>query len=307
MSGFIISCSEKRQEPLKLGTTVWVGYEPLYLGREHGFIDKQQFNLVEYLSASQVIQSFRNETIDIAALTMDEVLILADKGIEVIVILVMDTSNGGDVIMAQNKYTSFSELKGKRVGYENTALGAYVLSRALKKNNLNSSDIFLVPMNVNETERALKNSEVEAVVTFEPARTRLIENNYKEVFSSREIPNEIFDVLVVRKELLDENYGRLKDLVSGWFKSLEYFNEHEVESLNFMNQRLKLPDAGLKTAFNGIVFPSKSDNLIFLGDKNKSGTLSENTRRLLSNMMQNKLIKNSIDTEHLFDSNYLND
>jgi len=111
ISIFLMSCSKNEKELLKVGTTLWPGYEPLYLGREKGFLSRENVHLVEYLSASQVIQAYRNNAIDVAALTMDEVLILASEGFEPVVILVLDSSYGGDAIISKSKYHSLSEEK----------------------------------------------------------------------------------------------------------------------------------------------------------------------------------------------------
>ena len=66
------------ESPILLGTNVWPGYEPLYLARSLGYWDDSSVKLVEYSSASQVIRAFRNDAIHIAALTLDEVLLLKE-------------------------------------------------------------------------------------------------------------------------------------------------------------------------------------------------------------------------------------
>ena len=303
----LTSCAVEKQEPVNLGTVVWVGYEPLYLGREKGFINKKEVKLVEFLSASQVLRAYRNGLIDVAALTLDEVMILLDEGFDPSIFLVMDVSNGADVILVQKKYTSFRQLKGKRIGYENTAVGAYILSRALKINNLESKDIELVSMGVNETENALINNLVDAVVTFEPIKSKLLEHGYNEVFSSREIPDEVIDVLVVRKDKLPHKKYVLKNLVNGWFKAVKYIETNKEESLTIMNKRLKLSDSMIKNAFDGVRYPARNENLLFLSkDKNKS-ILLNSVEKVAAEIYQMKLIKNKVDITTKFENEFLLD
>lgn len=300
----LISCS-KENELLKIGATVWPGYEPLYLARETGFIEKNQFHMVEYLSASQVMQSYRNDVIDIAALTMDEVLVLIGEGFDPVVILVLDSSFGADAIIAKPKYKNIVDLKNKRIGYEGTALGAYVLSRALHKNNLKADDVELVLMNVNETERELKRGGVEAVVTFEPSRSRLLESGYREIFNSKEIPNEIVDVLVVKREVANKNKKQLKNLVNGWFKSVEYMNYDKKKSMAIINRRLKLSEEGLAKAFDDIVFPNRNENLAMLGNDDAKGSLIGVTHKIIKNMRQLKLLDGGVVLDGVFDSKFI--
>ncbi|MDH5518266.1 MAG: ABC transporter substrate-binding protein [Gammaproteobacteria bacterium] len=299
------SCTEQRTAPLKLGTTVWVGYEPLYLAREKKYINDQEIKLVELLSATQVMNAYRNKTIDMAALTMDEVLILAEEGFDPVVFLVLDSSNGGDAIIANKQYKSFDELKSKKIGYENTAVGAYLLSRALDINSMTSGDVGLVAMNVNETESALVNKQVDAVVTFEPAKSRLLENGFVKVFSSKEVPNEIIDVLIIRKDLISKNKGHLNNLVDAWFKSLAYYKDNEIDSLRIMNQRLKLSEQRIVKAFEGVVFPQRAENLRFFENDESVPAITSIAVRVSSQMKKNKLLKNDISVFDMYDSSFL--
>ncbi len=83
----LAGCGVEPAPPLRIGTNVWSGYEPLYLARELGYLDPRSVHLVEYPSASEVIRAFRNQAIEAAALTFDEVLLLTQDGFEPRVVL----------------------------------------------------------------------------------------------------------------------------------------------------------------------------------------------------------------------------
>lgn len=179
---------------IRIGTNVWPGYEPFYLARELGFYESDAIKLVEYPSASEVLRAFRNQSIEAAALTLDEVLSLNQAGIPVSVILILDISNGGDTIISQPEVKSFEELKGKNIAVETGALGAYMISRALEINQFSLSDVNIKHIDVDGHEEAYNTRKVDAVVTFEPVRTKLLAKGGHELFTSKQIPNEIIDV-----------------------------------------------------------------------------------------------------------------
>jgi len=60
-------CNHAPGTPMRLGTNVWPGYEPLYLAREFGYIDREDVQLVELNSATQVMRAFRNGALEAAA------------------------------------------------------------------------------------------------------------------------------------------------------------------------------------------------------------------------------------------------
>jgi NitT/TauT family transport system substrate-binding protein len=184
----LAGCTDSTEQSLRLGTNVWPGYEPLYLARHRGDLTKDKVHLVEFSSSSQTIQAYRNNLIDAAALTLDEVLLLLESGETPKIILVMDISNGGDVIIGQSDMTSLADIKGKNVGVENGALGAYMIARALEIAGLDRKSINIVPLDVNEQKKAFLQHKIDAVVTFDPVSSNLIKSGGQLLFDSSQLP-----------------------------------------------------------------------------------------------------------------------
>lgn len=124
MALLLLSCGPAPEPLLRIGTNTWPGYEPLYLARSLGYYEGSPITLVELTSASEVIHALRSGTLEGAALTLDEVLTLLDDGFDLKVVLVMDFSNGGDVLLAKPGIDSTADLRGKRIAVEYTAVGA---------------------------------------------------------------------------------------------------------------------------------------------------------------------------------------
>ncbi len=117
------SCSERAVEPLRIASSPWPGYEPIYLARELGYLPPAQATIYELPSSDITLESFRNRSADIATLTLDETLELMHGGVKLRVLLVMDGSNGADAVMVSPKIKKLSDLKGKRIAIENITLG----------------------------------------------------------------------------------------------------------------------------------------------------------------------------------------
>ncbi len=253
------------RQPLVVGTNVWPGYEPLYLARTLKFFGASGIKFAEYSSATQVLRAFRNGAIQVAALTLDEALLLRESGIDVCVILVTDISNGGDAILVAPGIDGLKHLKGKRIAVENTALGAYVLARALQRAEISLADITVVSREIDEHESAVAGKDVDAVVTFEPVRSRLLAQGMTEVFDSSMIPGEIVDVLVVRRETLTSRSDQLTLLLEGWFKALRYFEEQPASAAKHMAPRLQMGPNEVLASYQGLLLPGFEENMRALG------------------------------------------
>ncbi len=287
-----------KSQSLRLGTNVWLGYEPLYLARNLGHYDDRSVRLVEYSSASQVIRAFRNNDIEVAALTLDEVLLLKENSYDVRVILVTDFSHGGDVILGNSEIVKLTDLRGRSVGVENTALGAYVLTRALQSVGMSVADVNVVPVEVDEHERAFVDGDVEAVVTFDPIRSRLIADGANPLFDSTQIPGEIVDVLVVRGSTIENDADNLSILLQGWFLALQHLREQPMNASKQMADRLLLEPPDILASFAGLKFPDLDENITFLSGARPQ--LVETAERLAKLMMEKRLLEKQIDVSQLF-------
>ncbi|HHG74598.1 MAG TPA: hypothetical protein ENK22_06100 [Persephonella sp.] len=303
---FIIlaSCLFEDKDYLKIGTNVWPGYEPLYLARELGYFKNVPVHLVEYSSASQVLRAYRNKMINGAALTLDETLLLKDYGFDPVIVLVMDISNGADVIIAREGINSVKDLKGKKVGVENTALGAYVLTRALEKAGLSVSDLEIIPLEVDEHYIWFKKGKVDAVVTFEPVKSKLLAIGGKVIFDSSQIPGEIVDVLVVERSYLNENPDVVRNLISGWFRAVEYMKKNKQEAYKIIVKREKISLKELENAYKGMIIPDKKMNSELIYSKNPK--LKKVALRLIKIMQEKKILSSEkFDLDRMFYNEYL--
>ena len=108
----LIGCTRGPEPVLRIGTNVWIGCEPLYLARELGRLDPNAVQLVEYPSASEVHRAYRNQAIDGMVISLDELLGLAADGLQPRIILVVDVSNGADVVVGRRGMRTMRDLKG---------------------------------------------------------------------------------------------------------------------------------------------------------------------------------------------------
>jgi len=292
------ACSDQGPEkPIRIGTNVWPGYEPLYLARDTQLFDKTKVQLVEYPSASGVIRALKSRSIEAAALTLDEVLVLLQHQIPVQVVLVMDISVGGDVIIAKPHIESFRDLVGKRVGVEGSALGAYVLSRALEINDMNIEDVSIIQLEADEHERSYTSAKVDAVVTFEPTRTTLINAGGHEVFTSREIPNEVVDVLVIHKDAIKASPDHVRHITKGWFDALKRLENDPQTSATIIAQRLGITPEEVLASFDGLHLPNARENKVLLDGENPQ--LKAVALMLATTMRERDLLNGDVDVETL--------
>lgn len=287
---------------LRIGTTLWPGYEPLYLA-EHIDAYQQNARIINYPSTSEVLRAFKNKALEAAALTLDEVAALVEQEIPISVILVCDISDGADVIMAHPSIGNMQDLKGKRVAVESTAVGAYVLSRALEVHNIGFTDITLVNAENSDHFTTYKNNEADAVVTYEPVRTRLLRAGANEIFNTKEIPGEVVDVLVVHNDYLESHKKSILDMTSAWFKALDFMQDNPKAAYSYIASRHKITSQEVEASFDGLKLPDLKENKQLLSGKYPP--LQTTLDKLAILMKEGGILISNIDTNGVITPEFL--
>ncbi len=301
LSLLISACSPAPEPPLRIGTNVWPGYEPLYLARSLGLYQGTSVKLVEMTSASDVIHALRSGTLEGAALTLDETLNILDDDFDLRVILVMDYSHGGDVLVARPGIAALADLRDKRIAVEQTAVGALVLDGALNAAGLSVSDIDIVYCAADEHLDCYWS--VDALVTFEPNKTKLLKQGAWQLFDSSRTPGRIMGVLVVRAESLDTHPRSLRQLLSGYFEAREYLSTVPEDAARRMAPRMNLSPAEVLASFKGLRLPGLDENRNLLnGNPPPLQVMATGLGRF---MLERKLLRNPLTFVDLVNSDFL--
>ncbi|MEO6746900.1 MAG: ABC transporter substrate-binding protein [Caldimonas sp.] len=290
-------CMREPDSPLRIGTNVWIGSEPLYLARELGKLDPAAVQLVEYPSASEVLRAFRNQAIDGMVISLDELFGLAVDGLQPRVVLVVDVSHGADVVVGRPGMRSMRDLTGKSVAVESGALGAFVLSRALAKNGMQPGDVKVVHLESNEQPNAFEKGRVDGAVTFDPYRAQFLKAGATILFDSTQIPGEIVDLVAVRQSVLDKRPEAIQALLNGWFAAIDYMQGDPKDAARRMGIRQQTSGEQFLEAQRSLHVPSRAENLKMLGGDKPE--LAVTGRQLMTLMLEAKLLRSQVEIERM--------
>ena len=289
-----------RQKPtLLVGTNNWPGYAPLYLARALGLYQGKGVDFVEYPSTSMTLKALRNGAIQAAAVTLDEALQLHELGSQFKVVLALDYSAGADAILVRPPLGSLADLKHKKIAFENSTEGGYFFARFLEKSRMLPEDFELVPLEVDEHLQAYLQGKVDGVVTMEPYKTKMIQVGARQVFSSKETPRAVMDLLVVREDWLAGDVRALQSLAEGWFEALRQLQEAPGQMAPLLGEQLDLSPKEALLALEGIQLLDQKANLeLFAGSPSPFDQAADSTNEFL---LSHQLLSRKVDLEGLTD------
>ncbi|MGM0554499.1 MAG: ABC transporter substrate-binding protein [Pseudomonadota bacterium] len=295
----LAGCSSPEEPPLRVAMIEWIGYQPLNIAHSLEALPPSEIRVARFTSNTESLRAFRNRSVDVAALTLDEALLLRADGHDIRVILLMDYSHGADTILARPGIDTLADLEGHRIGVENSAATAYLLARGLEHAELDPDAVEVVRVDAGRHAEAFRQGEVDALATFEPIRTRLLQDGAVELFDSTRIPGEIVDVLVVHRNALDQHSDHLAELVQAWFRALDHLEQEPENARAILADQTNLPLDALEVALRGVQFPSLAENCKALA--NNGQALRASARQLVELMHESQLLPGPVTLDELFE------
>jgi len=294
----------QQPEPLvRVAGITWVGYAPLFLARELGYLNHTHLRLLEFSSNSASLMALASGQVEAAALTLDEVLVAREGQVDLQVIMVFDESAGADVVMARPDITQLAQLRGRRIAVENTANGALMLSRTLDAAGLRPDDVVQVPIAGPTQVSSYAQKEVDAVISFEPFASQLARLGAVRLLDSRRFPGAIVDVLAARSSALANSPGQFGLLLAGYFQALDMLQKSPTQAADLMAPALGISTAELLAALQGVHMMNLADNRRLLGGTSPGlGPMAQSVSAL---MLRSGLLRASPGLDRLTDARFL--
>lgn len=272
------SCTRQdASETVRIAINPWPGYEFLYLAAQKGYFAAEGLDveLLELASLADVKRIFEQERADgMASTAIEAVQVASTSRGDIILVLVPDYSNGGDVIVAHDPISELADLNGKKVGVEIGLLGTYILSRAMETAGLTVDDVTEINVEQLSAEQALMSGQVDAMVTYPPFSTSILKRTgVKKIFSTVEIPEEIIDTVSIRADAMANPTLWQEKFHNAWQRASNYASENPEEAYRIMAEREGITVPEFTDALKGINILDKHDQSAILGSKKLKANL----------------------------------
>lgn len=296
-TGLLSACAS-RERPLRIASNTFPSYEIFHAAAELGILEPKKVRMIRMPSATACLHGLAAGILEGACLTLDEVITaMADK-LPLRVISVLDISMGADVLVARPDVRNVEELKGRRIGIEQTAVGAVMLDAAISSTNLDISDVELVYATVDKHQAIYEQGLVDALVTFEPVASRIVDScGAIRLFDSTNVPGKIVDVLAVTPDVALRRAEGLSHLMDSYSKTMTGLLSSDSRIRASIAHGLSIPVDELGSAYQGLHLLSRKENDAWLD--NRAEKLIRVARSLQEIMLKANLVSERVELSQL--------
>ncbi|GLS91275.1 hypothetical protein GCM10007916_23440 [Psychromonas marina] len=288
VSVFLLSACNPYDRPLTVAAAPWPNFEFLFLAKELNYLPEEQYSLFELSAASSVIQAFQAGKLDVAFLSLDEVLTLVALGIDLKIVSVIDHSMGGDALLVKPEITSLQGLKWHSVGYENKSAGALLLNEAFVISGLNNQTIQLLEVKQSEVKDVYMQEHIDGLIVREPQKQQLLALGARELLNSSQLKQRITHLMIVRSDVAKHEAIKVTQLLTQFYNARDYYLQNEKQALTTMAVRLQVFPSLLAESFKGTRFIEPKDALMHLSGTPSNIEIQANELSLF--MTQKKML-----------------
>jgi NitT/TauT family transport system substrate-binding protein len=291
---------------IKVGTSDWPGWVAWYVAEQQGFFKKYgaDVKLVWFPNYTDSISALSAGQIDANSQTWSDTMAPLAKGLPLKVVLVNDNSAGNDALLVSPKIKTFAQLKGKKIALEEFSVSHFLLVTGLSKNKITPKDVEVVNLSAGDAAAAFLADRVDAAVVWNPWVNKIqLSGKGTTLFTSKDIPGLIADLLVVQEKSLQANRKDYIGMIKAWYDTEKFIREKPDEAVKIMSKQVGLEAEEYKSFLAGTRFFDAKANAEAFGTGPKS--LIGVAPTVAKFLLENKLMEGSADFGKALDGSLL--
>ncbi|NEQ28301.1 MAG: ABC transporter substrate-binding protein, partial [Microcoleus sp. SIO2G3] len=292
-------------EPVKAasGSTLWIGYTPLYIALEKGFFKEGglEFEHKIFSSTGESIAAMAAGRLEIINLVTSEAVAFAAKGQDFRIVQVADSSVGGDGILARNSVKDIADFKGRQVAVEIGSVSHFFLLQVLQEAGLSGNDVEITNVTPDAAAAAYSSGRVDVAVTYSPflQQSNQTQKDGRIIYDSSKMPNAIMDVYLFSTPFVQEHPQAVQAFVNGIYKAQEFLKTNQDEAYAIAGKMLELQPEEVGQELKGVGLTSPEDNIKLLTDTSSDTYMGKHLESLAKFLKEQGQIPEVLTLERL--------
>ncbi|MEH2325173.1 MAG: ABC transporter substrate-binding protein [Nostoc sp.] len=294
-----------KRPPLKVEFTSFIGEHSGIIAKEKGFFKALgvDVELIYKEYAQLELANFSAGKYDGITSSLGSFITLSATNPDIQSVLIIDESTGADAVVTQSQIKTVADLKGKKLGANLGGFSEVFVTEMLKTAKLTSDNVNLVKLDALEIPQRLKNNAIQAGHTWEPHLSEAIKLGGHILFTSKQTPGLILDLIVFRGDTIRDRPEDIRAFVRGWVQGATYWEANIQEGNAIISKALKIPRNTL--SLEGVNLTDLGENKKFFQSSNPN-CIYKTAKIYADFFIRSGNVTRIPDVKSLFNSSFLN-
>jgi len=275
------SASAFADDTIRILCPTWPGFAPVHAARDLGYFKEEglEVDIKFEDDRANVMAAMARGDIDADMRTVGEHQGRPrDENTPGVIIGTIDQSLGGDGIVADATINTAADLKGKVVAAELNIPARLILQLKLKEAGLTLADLQIKDIATADTVAVFADPSITAVATYEPYMSQAVKISGREgakvLYSSKDTPGIITDIISVRRDDLAANPEKYRKFLRGVYRAIDYANKEPKKFAELVAPNFNLTGPEVEEILaGGVHYTPYEEAIEYLGPAGGTGKL----------------------------------
>jgi len=217
------------------------------------------------------------------------------------IVYISDISQEGDAIIADPKISSLKDLKDKTVSFtETNGFSHFMVVSALESAGLSEKEVRFAIVSESEVADSIKKGQISAGHVWEPSKTRAEGQGLKTVFTAKEMPGIVVDVLIFKGKTIENRRRDVEAFLRAILEALEFVRANRDEAFNIMARNTDSTFEEVKNGWDGALHPDYALNISLMQSQSRGASLHEITGKLIKFLTDRGQLVDVPDSRNIF-------
>lgn len=275
------SATALADDTIRILCPTWPGFAPVHAARDLGYFKEEglEVDIKFEDDRANVMAAMARGDIEADMRTVGEHQGRPrDENTPGVIIGTIDQSLGGDGIVSDATINTAADLKGKVVAAELNIPARLILQLKLKEAGLTLADLQIKDIATADTVAVFADPSITAVATYEPYMSQAVKISGREgskiLYSSKDTPGIITDIISVRRDDLAANPEKYRKFLRGVYRAIDYANKEPKKFAELVAPNFNLTGPEVEEILaGGVHYTPYEEAVEYLGPAGGTGKL----------------------------------
>jgi NitT/TauT family transport system substrate-binding protein len=293
---------------LKVAKYYWPGQFWIEIADEKGWFAEAGLN-VELIDTNSdwegSLTDMANGKMDVNQFSLFGFLANIVKGFDLVMVINADTSFGAEAIVTKKEIERVADLKGKTIGVDYGSYTEYILDLVLSRNSLSNNDVQKVDMLGENAAEKFSDEEIDAVITWEPIVTEILNQGGRKLFDTSEIPGISPNGIVFHKSFINEHPDDVQAFVNVWHRTTEFIKTNPKEAFQIIADNYNVPVGDVQAFTQDVKILDLRENKIAFSYAAGFESLHGTARQINDFMIDKGITDKQLDSTDFIDARFI--
>jgi NitT/TauT family transport system substrate-binding protein len=296
-------------EVMKVAKYYWPGSYWVEIADKKGWFEEAGLNVQLIDTNLDYYQSLLDTAegkIDSNDLYLFDIMGFINEGTDLVLVINSEISFGAEAIVARSEIENIADLKGKKIGVSEESALEYLLTILLEDNGMNMDDVKPINIIAENAEEEFIKRGLDAIVTWEPFVTEIIENhNARKLWDTSSIEGISPMGSVFHKSFIEKRPDDVQAFVNVWHKTTEFIKNNPKEAFGIIAENYGNSPGDVQAFTDEVKILDLEDNKISFSYASGFESLHGTARQINDFMIKKGLTDKKLDSLDFIDARFI--